>query len=117
MRLTRKQFLSGSPDETGFIIITASSPRLKDMEESSYYITSGVDAEVQLGDCSSKIYLNFNFNKEADLQKRLDKLSVLINNLQELKDTLPILWDDARVSAAIYKELNKEKCDEKVSTN
>jgi hypothetical protein len=123
MRLTRKQFLSDSPDETGFIVITAMSPRVEDMKECSWYSdNTTVESQVQIGDCNSKVYLNFDVKDEVSLKKRIDKLSILINNLQELKDTLPILWDDAKVTAEIYKELNKEgseaaKENEKLSTN
>jgi hypothetical protein len=118
MRLTTKQFLSNSPDETGFIVITASSPRVEDMEGSSWYRdNTAVESQVQIGDCSQKVYLNFDVNSKENLKKRLDKLDVLINNLTELRENLPILWEDAKVNAEIYKELNKEKEDEKLPTN
>jgi hypothetical protein len=110
VRLTKKQFLSDSPDETGFIVVTASTPLLEKMEQ--YDTEPRVDAEVQLGDCTKKIYLDFNIYKDSDVQKRIEKLDVLINNLKELKDALPTLWCDAVHSAEIYKEDNKEKEDE-----
>jgi hypothetical protein len=115
MRHTRKQFLSDSPDETGFIVIIASSPRVEDMEDSSWYRdNTTVESQVQIGDCSQKVYLNFDVNSTENLKKRIDKLDVLINNLQELKEKLPLLWDDAVKNTEAYKETNnKEKEDEK----
>lgn len=101
MRLTRKQFLSDSP-------------RVEDMEDSSWYRdNTSVESQVQIGDCSQKVYLNFDVNSTENLKKRLDKLDVLINNLQELKEKLPLLWDDAVKNAEAYKETNREKEDEK----
>ena len=113
MRLTRKQFLSDSPDETGFIVITAQTSRKEDFEEDEWSLKNpNVSAEVQLGDCTKKIYLDFCVYKDSDVQKRIDKLDVLINNLQELKEKLPSFWADAVHSAEVYKEANKEKEDE-----
>lgn len=106
MRLTRKQFLSDSPDETGFIVITAATCRLEDMND--YEAKSpNVSAEVQVGDCSKKVYLDFNIYKDKDVKKRIDKLNVLIDNLIELRESLPDMWQDAQVNAQVYK-LNKE---------
>lgn len=114
MRLTRKKFLSESPDETGFIVITASSPRVEYMKENSWYRdNTTVEAQVQVGDCSHKVYLSFDVNSEEDLKKRIDKLNIMIDHLTELRDTLPYLWDDAKINATAYKELNKDEEDEK----
>lgn len=117
MRLTKKHFLSDSPDETGFIVVTASTPLLEKMEQ--YDREPRVDAEVQVGDCSKKIYLDFNIYKDSDVQKRIDKLSIMINNLQELKDALPTFWCDAVKNAEAYKFIieNQDKENEKLSTD
>lgn len=117
MRHTRKQFLSDSPEESGLIVITASSPRVEDIQECTWYEKGGVECQVQIGDCSQKIYLNFNIEKESDVKKRIDKLNVLIDNLTELKEMLPVLWADAKVNAEEYKKLElikeRENEDEK----
>lgn len=110
MRLTTKQFLSDSPDETGFIVIIASSPRVEDMQESSWYRdNTTVESQVQIGDCSGKVYLNFDVNSEENLKKRIAKLNVLIDNLTELRETLPILWEDAKVNAEAYALIKQEE--------
>ncbi len=117
MRLTLKQFLSDSPDETGFIIITASSPRVEDIQECTWYEKGGVEAQVQVGDCSQKVYLSFDVKDDISLEKRIAKLNVMIDNLTLLRNTLPALWEDAKSNVEAYKELNKGNEDEKVSTN
>lgn len=111
MRLTLKQFLSDSPSETGFIVITASTSRIEDVdEEGSWGLKSPtVNAEVQVGDCSKKIYLDFCVYKDSDVQKRIDKINVLIDNLQQLKEALPTMWCDSVRVCTEYKELNKTK--------
>lgn len=114
MRLTLKQFLSDSPSETGFIVVTAETAQLENVdEEGSWSLKNpNVNAEVQIGDCSKKIYLDFCVYKDSDVQKRIDKINVLIDNLQQLKDALPTMWCDSVRVCTEYKELNKDKNDE-----
>lgn len=118
MRLTRKQFLSDSPDETGFIVVTAQTAREEDLKDDDWsFKNPNVAAEVQVGDCSKKVYLDFSVYKDSDLQKRIDKLSIMINNLQELKDNLPTFWEDAVKSAEAYKLTKEAEEKEDLCTN
>jgi hypothetical protein len=107
MKYINKQFLNDSADETGFIVVKATSERYEDLTR--YYAEHpSCDAEVQIGDCSKKIYLDCSIHKEADLKKRTDKINVLIDNLVGLRDILPVIWADAVLQSTLWLEENKD---------
>jgi hypothetical protein len=111
MKFVNKEFLNDSVNETGFIIVKGKSDRQEDLSEHSAE-NLYMEAEVQISDCSKKIYLDFSVTKDSDLVKRLAKLDVLINNLVELRTHLPVLWADTQLQAAIWLDNNKEELEE-----
>ena len=76
-----KKFLSDSHEEGGTV-----SWRGKTGQES--WDNSLFEGEVRLTDCSKAIYLEFNCHRYKDIQKRLDKVDVLLEELNKFKGTL-----------------------------
>lgn len=112
MILVQKQFLNNSEDETGYIIVKASSPKYEDIN--NYHAAHPeLTAEVQIADCSKKIYLDFSCYKDSDVRKRLDKIDVLINNLLDLRHELPKIYDDAVTQAKLWLDNNRDSDKEK----
>lgn len=107
MKFVNKQFLNDSADETGFIVVKALSDRYEDLTD--YYAKNPCcNAEVQIGDCSKKVYLDCSVNKDTDLAKRIAKIDVLIDNLLALKEALPRTWEDAVIQSQKWLEENKD---------
>lgn len=113
MKFITKQFLNDSPNETGYIVVNATTPKFEDMCDWESKCPE-VSAQVQIGDCSQKIYLDFSITKDSHVQKRIDKLNVMINALEELKGQLPKMWVDAVQNAEAYKESNKIEVTEEI---
>lgn len=111
MKFTRKEFLNDSAEETGFIVVKCTSPREEDLE--TYWAKNpSCDAEIQIGDCSKKVFLDCSVHKDSDVAKRVAKINVLIDNLTLLRDQLSPTWEDAKIVAQKWLEDNDDKLGE-----
>lgn len=88
MKYVSKKFLSDGAYESGSVCIYVTSPR--EGKEFRSYTT--VDAQVKIGDCSKFAELDFSLSKDGDLEKRLNKLDVLIDELTNMKQHLQDQW-------------------------
>lgn len=92
MRYVDKQFLSQSYGETGNICVQFSSPREKDFLDREW--ERYIDGSICISDCSKTIYLDFNFEDEETMNKRLEKLDKMIEVLQNARNVLPDMFKE-----------------------
>lgn len=106
MQYCQKIFLSDHYDESGTMVVKAASDRQEDL--SRYGAESpSVEASVQFRDCYNEpISLDFRVTSDRRLEKRLAKLDVMIFQLQQLKEQLPVFWEDAKVQAQTWLDAN-----------
>lgn len=106
MKYVTKQFLNDSEDESGFIVCTATSEKYDDL--SRYHAEHpSASVQVQIGDCSKKVYLDFSIYDDTDVQERITKLNVLINALEALREHIPIVWEQSKKNGAKWLDENK----------
>lgn len=100
-----KKWLSARSDETGSMVCKAESPRVSDM----YSDTPSVDASVAFRSCYGEpCSLDFNIQSDKGLQRRIEKVDIMINELVEFKAQLPLMWEDAKKVAEEYKVLHAD---------
>lgn len=106
MKYVTKQFLNDSVDESGYIICTATSDKYDEL--SRYHAEHPSAAvQVQLADCSKKIYLDFSVYEDAHVQKRIHKINILINDLEALREQISVVWEQAKEDSTKWLEDNK----------
>ena len=89
-----------------------SSPTLEDYKESTYWST--IDGDISISDCSKTICLDFTFNDEATMRKRIAKIDKMIEMLQNARSVLPqLLADRDKVAEEFKKQEEKEKKNER----
>lgn len=88
MNYISKRFLSDDVDETGSIVVRVQTTTMEDMGQWSAE-NNWVQGEVTIRDCHNKpIYLQFSLDKEHTLESRLDKVDLIIGELEALKSKL-----------------------------
>ena len=88
MNYISKRFLSDDVDETGSMVVRVQTTPLEDMGQWSAD-NNWVQAELTFRDCHNKpIYLQFCLDKQHTLEARLDKVDLIITELEGLKSKL-----------------------------
>ena len=77
-KICLKEFLSDSMGESGAVVWFLEVP-----EKGKFY-----DAEVQIKDCSRSVTLDFSFDDDKGLRKRINKINLLIECLNLFKQRL-----------------------------
>jgi hypothetical protein len=93
MRHTEKRFLSEDPGETGSMVCTVQTQRLKDIEEWETKQPPNISGDIQIRDCGGRpINLDFDARGEKQFKKRLDKLDGMIAQLQRMRVQYHEMW-------------------------
>ena len=104
MRYVDKRFLSNCYGETGHIVVQFQTPRVKDILEHNYW--TDVDGGIEISDCSKTINLDFTFNDKDSMEKRIAKIDILIEVLQNARDMMPVMLADLEAN---LKEAEEQK--------
>lgn len=83
MRRSNKRFLTTNPSESGAIIWY-----VRKEEDSRFEV---MDASVVIKDCHETVNLDFSVEDWNKLQKRIDKLDVLIEELQKMREAMVVI--------------------------
>lgn len=94
MRHTEKRFLTDDPGETGSMVCTVETMRVKDIDQ--WYIDRDeprIEGSIQVRDCSGRpVNLDFDAYGEKQFKKRLDKLDGMIAQLQRMRTQYHEMW-------------------------
>lgn len=72
-----------------------------------------IDGDISISDCSRTICLDFNFEDETTMRKRIAKIDKMIEMLQNARNVLPqLLADRDKVAEEFRKQEEKEKKNE-----
>ncbi|WYN05010.1 hypothetical protein ISREJYDI_CDS0044 [Pseudomonas phage UNO-G1W1] len=92
MRHTEKRFLTEDAGETGSMVCTVETVRVKDMTEYSTREPQ-ISGNIQIRDCGGRpVNLDFDAWGEKSWKKRLDKLDGMIAQLQRMRTQYHEMW-------------------------
>lgn len=104
MRYISKKFLSADLEESGSMVVSASTPKGTDYDAYTAH-NPRVNAKVVFRACYGEpCELDFGFQTDGGLAKRLAKLDLMIEELQSLKEQLTPMWEEHKVTAEQYKQ-------------
>lgn len=111
MRHTEKRFLSEDAGETGSMVCTVETSRVKDITKYSLDQDPSISGSIQVRDCSGRpVNLDFDAWGEKQWKKRLDKLDGMISQLQRMRTQYHEMWWSHMRDIEFKKaELEKEK--------
>ncbi|ATN92833.1 hypothetical protein QGX11_gp070 [Pseudomonas phage PPSC2] len=93
MRHTEKRFLSDCAGETGTMVCTVETMRVKDMDEWTVKREPYISGGIQIRDCGGRpINLDFDAYGKKNVEKRLDKLDQMIAQLQRMRVQYHEMW-------------------------
>jgi hypothetical protein len=93
MRHTEKRFLTEDAGETGSMVCTVETMRVKDMDEWTLGRDPHISGDIQIRDCGGRpINLDFDAYGEKQFKKRLDKLDGMIAQLQRMRTQYHEMW-------------------------
>lgn len=93
MRHTEKRFLSDDAGETGSMVCTVETARVKDMNEYSVNQDAHISGGIQIRDCGGRpVNLDFDAWGQKQFVKRLDKLDNMIAQLQRMRTQYHEMW-------------------------
>lgn len=93
MRHTEKRFLSDCAGESGTMMTSVETCRVKDMTEYSVKNDPSISAGIQIRDCNNRpVNLDFDAWGEKQFFKRLDKLDGMIAQLQRMRTQYHEMW-------------------------
>ncbi|WKV20509.1 hypothetical protein 16Q_116 [Pseudomonas phage 16Q] len=93
MRYVSKQFLSPAAHETGSIVCTVETPRIKDMSDWGSGAKPSLHASVGFRACYGEpVSLEFNCESQRAFEKRQDKLNLMIDELTKMRDQMTEMW-------------------------
>ncbi|CUR44264.1 hypothetical protein VCM_00045 [Pseudomonas phage VCM] len=110
MRHTEKRFLTEDAGETGSMVCTVETPRVKDLDEWTVKHDPYISGDIQIRDCGGRpVNLDFDARGEKQFKKRLDKLDGMIAQLQRMRVQYHEMWySTLRDRDFKVKELAKE---------
>jgi hypothetical protein len=110
MRHTEKRFLTEEAGETGSMVTTVETARVKDMDEWSINHGPYISGDIQIRDCGGRpVNLDFDARGERQFFKRLTKLDEMIAQLQRMRVQYHEMWySHLRDIEFKKKELEKE---------
>jgi len=120
MRHISKQFLSPCANETGSMVCQIETPLVKHLHAYNYdymgnkadmTIKPDMDASVMFRACHGEpVRLEFNCNSQKDFEKRLTKVSLMIQELEDFRRQMGEMWySHLRDIEFKMTELEKEK--------
>jgi hypothetical protein len=111
MRHTEKRFLSDDAGETGSMVCTVETARVKDLTEYSIKSDPHISGGIQIRDCGGRpVNLDFDAWGEKQFFKRLTKLDEMIAQLQRMRVQYHEMWySHLRDIEFKKKEFEKEK--------
>lgn len=93
MRHTEKRFLTDDPGETGSMVCTVETIRVKDMDEWTVKREPNISGNIQIRDCGGRpVNLDFDAWGDKQFKKRLDKLDGMIAQLQRMRTQYHEMW-------------------------
>lgn len=111
MRYLSKQWLSPAHNESGSIILKASTYPIEDVWR-SYAEKPSIDAEIVIRACHGEpLTLDFDVRDEEALQKRKDKIDLMIRELMLFRRNLDVLWADVKAASEQWLQENPENDD------
>lgn len=111
MRHTEKRFLSDDAGETGSMVCTVETARVKDLDSWTVGRDPHIGAGIQIRDCGGRpVNLDFDAWGEKQFFKRLTKLDEMIAQLQRMRVQYHEMWySHLRDIEFKKKEFEKEK--------
>lgn len=92
-----KKFLSDHPEETGSMVCKAVSSRIED----TYSEDPWMEASMQWRDCYGKpVSLDFNVSSDRSLERRIEKIDLIIAELEAFRTNLQVVWEDQKAVSA-----------------
>lgn len=111
MRYLSKQWLSPAYEESGSMIIKASTTPVEHLWR-SYAEKPCIEAEIMFRACHGEpLLLDFDVRGHEALQKRKDKINLMIDELTKFREQLDILWAQAEADGAQWLLENPEDDD------
>lgn len=93
MRYVSKQFLSPAAHETGSIVCTIETPRIKDMSDWGGGAKPTLHASVSFRACYGEpVNLELNCDNQRSFEKRQDKLNLMIDELTKMREQMTEMW-------------------------
>ncbi|MNE21181.1 hypothetical protein D3C80_1143320 [compost metagenome] len=94
MRYISKQFLSPCAHETGSMVCLIETPRIKDMYGGySGVVSPDMEATVTFRACYGEpVKLELGCNSQKDFEKRLAKVSLMIQELEGMRRQMTEMW-------------------------
>lgn len=115
-RYVRKEFLSPAAWETGSIVCQIETPLTKDINQ--YQIDNGVHmhSSMKIADCSRSITLDFDCHDQSSFEKRLEKLDVMLKEVQDMRNQYAAMWENSQRNVEHRKnQLAQEAIDKKAA--
>lgn len=93
MRHSEKRFLSDCSHETGTMVCTVETDRVKDLSDWVVQKGGSMTAGIQVRDCNNRpVYLDFDCTGQKNFEKRLDKLDGMIAQLERMRTQYHEMW-------------------------
>ncbi|UAV89730.1 hypothetical protein [Pseudomonas phage COT4] len=110
MRHTEKRFLTEDAHETGSMVCTVETARVKDLDEWTVRHDPYISGDIQIRDCGGRpVNLDFDARGQKQFEKRLKKLDGMIEQLQRMRVQYhEMWWSHLRDVDFKKKELEKE---------
>jgi hypothetical protein len=83
MKYRNKTFLNDSHEETGFIVW-----HVNPYNSFFYGDKNSYEASILIGDCSNTINLCFDFKNKSELEKRIQKVQVIKDQIIQFEEAL-----------------------------
>lgn len=106
MRYTVKEFFTPDPQESGAMVLTISTKRVKDYnkwdrthmsnEESDVNKDVWIEGSMKLSDCSQNIILDFDAKGDRAVEKRIAKFDKIISELTKMKQNYIAMYAKAK---------------------
>ena len=93
MRYTSKQFLSPCAGETGSVVVSVETPRVKDMYRYGDQFQPNMSAGVSFRACHGEpVHLDFDCQDQKSFEKRQAKINLMIDELTKMRGQMTEMW-------------------------
>ena len=93
MRYVDKQFLSGSPHESGSMFCKISTVKTKDITQWVIRDKGTIDGDIQIRDCHNQVTLDFSASGPKAFGKRVEKIDHMIKMLTAFRKQYVEMWE------------------------
>lgn len=101
-RYTRKEFLTPEPNESGSLVLTITTKRVKDHTHWDFAKNSNVNDSVyieghmKISDCHQHIHLDFDAQGDRQFDKRIAKFDKMIDEITKMKQQYIAMYENAK---------------------